>query len=396
MKIGINASFLRKPSTGIGQYTLHLLRAIFQLESAWEHEFFLYYEDKKSMETKLLSYPLKPGTAPKIKKKFLATPVYQRDDLVRKTAWERLILPRQAKKDGVELFFTPFNSATSFPLIPHVMTLHDMIWKVYEKEYLNNFRKNLYSKQTFEAIRRARQIITVSEYSKKEIIKYLGLDPMYISVIRHGITKELKPVTDQGKLRKGLKRLKIKDPYLLYLGGFEKRKNVPLLLKTMKTLGSIYANILQDRKLVIAGKLWEKEDPLVTNVKKLVAELGIEDKVILLGEVADKDRALLYSGCDIFIFPSFYEGFGLPVVEAMACGAPVLASNRTSIPEIGQDAIEYFNPDRQDELVQHLNRLLQDETLREELSRKSLERAQSFSWETAARKTLEVFLKNFN
>jgi len=275
------------------------------------------------------------------------------------------------------------------------MTLHDVIWKVYEKEYVNNFRKSIYAKQTFDAVKRASHLITVSEYSKKDIIKYLKIDPAFITVIKNGIAKEFKHLDDRKKLAQTLSGLGVDSPYIFYIGGLEKRKNLDLLLKAFKKIVDNYTNVLEKRKLVIAGEIWDHEDPLVTNVGKIVADLNLSEKVVILGKVKNEDRVSLYNGADLLVFPSFYEGFGMTVLEAMACGCPVLASNQTAIPEVGGEAVEYFNPNREDELVQHLNKLLADSTARSELARKGINRAREFNWQTTAEKTMTI-LTNLN
>ena len=247
MKIGINASFLRKTNTGIGQYTLNIVGEMLNLPESYEHQFYLYFEDKDSVE----KIPAKSNVV----KRTIETPFYKRDDLIRKTSWERALLPRQARRDNVEVFFTPYNSASSFPLIRHVITLHDVIWKVFEKDYVNNFRKNIYAKQTFDAVKRANRVITVSEYSKKDIIKYLNIDPSFITVVKNGVAPCFQPMDNKKELFRNLERLHIDFPYLFYMGGFEKRKNVGLLLSAFSKISKNYPNILKDRKLVIAGEV---------------------------------------------------------------------------------------------------------------------------------------------
>jgi glycosyltransferase involved in cell wall biosynthesis len=387
MKIGINFSFARKENTGIGQYTINLVNEILNLEESQEHIFYIYAEDKESLQ----KIPDREG----IIKRLVLTPFYKRDDLVRKTTWEKAILPRQVKKDKIETFFSPYNSASYFPLTRYIITLHDVVWKVYEKDYVNNFRKSIYTKQTFDAVKRATHLITVSEYSKKEIVKYLKIDPFFIKVIKNGVADYFKHLEDKKKLIKRLGELGVEPPYIFYIGGFEKRKNVGLLLSAFKKIVANYANILEKRKLVIAGEIWNREDPLVTNIKKTINDFNLDEKVVTLGEVSNEDKVILYNGADLLVFPSFYEGFGMPVLEAMACGCPVLASNQTAIPEVGGEAIEYFNPNREDELVQHLGKLLADSTARGELARKGMNRAREFSWRKAAEKTMDI-LTNLN
>ena len=383
MRIGINASFARKEDTGIGQYTIYLLNAL--LKKSSEHSFILYFEDQESQAHF--------ASQPNYTKKTLVTPIYQRDDLVRKTAWEKVLLPREARKDKIELFFTPYNSATVIPLIPHVMTIHDAVWKIFEKDYLNNFRKNIYAKQTYEALRRATHLVTVSEYSKKEIAKHVGVNLAAVTVIKNGVDASFAYIENRRSVHERLLRLGIDFPYIFYMGGFEKRKNVDFLLNCFKKIVDNYPNIIGKTKLVIAGQLWEREDPLVTNVRRLVEELGLTERVVLLGKVDNRDRVFLYNGADLFVFPSLYEGFGMTVLEAMASGCPVLTSNRAAIPEIAREAAEYFNPEREDELIQHLIKLLADPALRSDLSRRGIYRAKDFSWDSAAQKMLDLIGK---
>jgi glycosyltransferase involved in cell wall biosynthesis len=383
MKIGINVSFVRKENTGIGQYTLNLVKEILNLEESQSHSFILFFEDK-------INWDFLKGRS-NVKKKVIATPLYKRDDLVRKTAWERIFLPKEVKKEGVGFFFTPYNSVSHFPLLPHVMTVHDAVPKVYQKTYLNNFRKSIYANQTEGALKRASKLITVSEYSKKDLIKYYGVDPSRVVVVKNGVSPDFFPREDRRALLNELEKMGINDPYLFYIGGLEKRKNLELLLRAFQKLTKSYANLLEKRKLVIAGEIWEHIDPLVTDVKRLANELGIADRVIFTGKVTEKEKITLFNGADLFVFPSLYEGFGMPVLEAMASGTPVLTSSRSALPELCQEAAEYFNPDREDELIQQLSRLLADHSRRSFLSERGLIRSREFSWEKAARETWDTF-----
>ncbi|MBD3238608.1 MAG: glycosyltransferase [Candidatus Moranbacteria bacterium] len=382
MKIGINASFLRKKETGMGQYSLYLLRAILTDQNNLKHKFYLYFEEESG-------YDLIENTD-NLVKKILKVPFYKRDDLVKKATWEQLVLPREVKKQGIDVFFTPFNSITKLKNIRHVMTLHDVIWKIYKKQYVNNTRKKIYFEKSFSAVEAADEVITVSVFSKREILKYLDISPERITVIKNGVADYFRYEQNKSKIPKNVKKFGVKDPYIFYIGGFEKRKNLDLLIKAFAILAKNYQHALENRKLVIAGELWEKENPLVLNVKKLVKELGIEDKVIFLGKVEDQDRAALYSRAELFVFPSLYEGFGMTILEAMAAGCPVLASNISPFKELARDAIDYFNPYRQDELLQEMIRLLTDKELRIELSLRGIERSRSFSWDKAAQETMRV------
>ncbi|MBD3300621.1 MAG: glycosyltransferase [Candidatus Moranbacteria bacterium] len=384
LRIGINASFLRKINTGLGQYSLNIIKSLLELNKTNKNKvsYYLYAEEKTNLD-------LIPENE-YLRKKIVETVFYKRDDLLRKASWEKIFLPRAAIKDNVDIFFTPFNSASVFKTVRHVVTLHDMIWKVFESTYSNNLRKDIYFKKTFQAAKKADHIITVSEYSKKEIIKYLKIPSSRISVIYNGIEEEFRVKLSKTAIKNKLEKFKIDSPYIFYIGGFEKRKNVELLLKTFKRLAATYKNVLANRKLVLAGEILKIKDPLITDVKKIIAELEIQDKVVLTGKIKNKDRTFLYQGAEMFVYPSLYEGFGLPVAEAMASGCPVIAGSTSAIPEIGRTAIEYFNPNREDELIQRILSLISNKKKQEVLSNRGIERAKLFDWQKAAQKTFNV------
>lgn len=384
MVIGINASFVRKEATGIGQYTINLVKEMAKMNAGKNQQFVLYLEEETGREF----LPEAQGFSVKV----LKTPIYQRDDLVRRSTWEKLILPAEARRDKVDIFFSPYNAASFFPMTRHVITLHDVVWKVFEKEYINNFRKKLYVGQTFEAINRSQHLITVSEYSKKEINKHLGIAPQFITVIKNGVSTEFGLVPEKRQVQHDLKRLNIDAPYILYVGGLEKRKNVEILLRAFKKAIEGYANIFGRLKLVVVGDYSVRNNPLLLDLEGAIEGLGIREHVILTGVVNEKDLVSLYNGAELFVFPSVYEGFGMPILEAMACGCPVLSSSATSLPEVGGEAVEYFNPLREDELIQQLVRLFSDKEKLEQLSLKGLKRSAEFSWKKAAEKTLGVLL----
>ncbi|MBD3244913.1 MAG: glycosyltransferase [Candidatus Moranbacteria bacterium] len=384
MRIGINASFLRKLNTGIGQYSKNVIERMVNLKEHKDKKFYLYFEEEGGSNF--------IEESDNVIKKILKVPFYKRDDLVKKTTWEKIVLPREVKKDEIDVFFTPFNSASYFHSIRHVVTLHDVVWKVFEDQYANNFRKKLYFNKTLDMSEKADHLITVSRFSKREILKYLEVDPNNLTVIRNGVADYFRYQENKAEIERSIKKTGLKPGYIFYIGGFEKRKRVDFLIGAFKKIVDNYPNVLEGRKLVIAGELWNHEDPLITNVKKQIEKHGIEKNVKLLGRVDDQDRPGLYAGADLYIFPSIYEGFGMPVLEAMAAGCPVLASNIPPLAEIAGEAIEFFNPNREDELIQQTLKLLSEREKRLELSLKGMERAQGFDWNETAKRTINVIL----
>jgi len=382
LKIGINALFLRKIDTGIGRVTKSLLAELGRLDK--ENSYFLYTDRR-------LDYRFPSNFRIKI----LGTSFYRRDDLIKQTFWERMTVAREAEKDQLDIFFSPYNAATRFKTIPNIVLLHDVIWKVLSTTYLYNFRRKIYAQQTFEAVKAAKRILTVSEFSRREIHKHLGLELETIRVIGAGVSDEFKPLDkNDKKVVRVLDKFNIDAPYIFYIGGFETRKNVALLINAYAKLRKHYKNNLKDRILVIGGEVPKVANPLLEDVRGISESLGISDKIKFIGKLTDEELACVYNGSDFFVFPSHYEGFGLTVLEAMACGVPIIASQIGAISEVAQDTVYYFHPEREDELIQSMNRFLTDQIIKEELRVRALNRAREFNWEKPAKILLEELKKN--
>lgn len=382
LRIGINALFLRKVETGIGRVTKSLLEELIKLDR--ENTYVLYTDQRVGFHL--------PSN---FRVKILSSSFYRREDLVKQTFWERISIAREAEKDQLNVFFSPYNSATRFKTIPNVVLLHDVIWKVLESTYLYNFRRRIYAQQTYEAVKVAKKVLTVSEFSRKEIHKYLEIELGRIKVIGAGVSDVFKPYEKNDKIViRTLRKYNIETPYIFYIGGFESRKNVSMLLRAFAKITKHYSNNLKNRILVIGGEPPTVSSPLLEDVKGISTSLGISDKVKFVGKLPDEELAHFYNGSDFFVFPSLYEGFGLTVLEAMACGTPVIASQIGSVNEVAQDTVHYFHPDREDELVQSMNRFLTDQVLKEELRVRALNRARQFNWEKSARILLEELKNN--
>ncbi len=372
LKIGINALFLRKSDTGIGRVTQSLIEEIAKLDK--ENTYFLYVDNRLSVK-----FPAN------FKVKIISSGFYRREDLIKQTFWERIAIAREAEKDQLNVFFSPYNAATRFKSTPHLILLHDVVWKVFEATYLYNFRRRIYAQQTFEAIRTAKKILTVSEFSKQEIVKHLVLEPAKIKVIGAGVSSAFRPLekNDSGVINT-LKKYRINSPYIFYIGGFETRKNVPVLIRAFAKLVKNYSHNLKNRILVIGGEAPTIKNPLLDDVQTLAENLNLGQKIKFVGHLSDEEMAHLHNGADFFVFPSFYEGFGLTVLEAMACGVPIIASQIGSVLEVAGDTVSYFHPEREDELVQSMNRFLTDQITKEELRVRAINRAHNFNWKKPA------------
>lgn len=438
IKIGINASYLRKPHTGIGQVTLNVVKTLSHLQPSISNEkkikkdlkFFLYLEEDLPKDFKL----------PKGFEKRVFLPFYRRDDLIRKIWWEKFLLPKKVKEDECDVFLSLYQCPSIFtpPLNPplkergrdrvnHIMIVHDIIPKLFP-EYLNNSRKKFYWKLTEKAIKKADKIIAVSKHTKKDLVKYLNITPEKISVNYIDVDKIYKKEVSREKTREVLEKYNLKPGYIYSGGGLEKRKNIENLLKAYKLLSKALQTVnYKLPKLVISGKLMPELAPLMTDVEKLVKDLGLQDKVKLLDFVSQEDLPALYKNAVMFIYPSLYEGFGLPVLEAMNCGTPVIVSNVSSIPEIvsfktpsnpllergmanefspfGKGGIKggfektnscaalLFDPKSPNDMAEKIKKVLSDRNLRNELSVKGKEKAKDFSWKKSTERFFEIIEK---
>lgn len=370
MRIGINASFLRKPFTGIGQVTTHFLRKIGERSDV---EFILYTEDSISRDADLPRHF--------VHRSFL--PLWKRDDLIRKIWWEACRLPKEVKADRCDAFISLYQSPTVLPKnIRHIMVAHDIIPKLFP-EYLNNSRKRLYWRLTERGLRRADRIVSVSHHTEKDLIQHLGCLPSSISVVPIDVDPLFKRPVSSERSTETLQKYNLSPGYLYTGGGLEMRKNVENTLRAYK--------ILRNRAkeeglegtippLVVSGMLSPQLAPLVTDVDRRVRELDLFPFVRVLGFVPQEDVPALYRNARAFLFPSKYEGFGLPVLEAMNMGIPVVTSKRSSLPEVGQDAVLYVNPDDPEDIALAIRNILGNDMLRRTLSERSRERAKRFSW----------------
>jgi len=264
-----------------------------------------------------------------------------------------------------------------------VVTCYDLIPWVYEKNHRSLLWRLLY-RLSWDGLRKADRIITISAFSKNEIIKYLGYPEDKIHVIYPAVNHSY---YYEKRDREILKRFNISEDekIILYVGSEQPRKNLPFLIRAFGKL----KRILPEAKLLkIGNPLWRgaREENL-----RLIGKLNLQNDVIFVGYVDEEELPKWYNAADLFVFPSLYEGFGLPPLEAMACGTPVITSNASSLPEVVGDAgiiVDSFNTD---EMVRAMYEVLTNDGLREDMSKRGLKMANMFSWEKAAEETLEVY-----
>ncbi len=275
-----------------------------------------------------------------------------------------------------ETAFTP----SALKGIPQVFTIHDLSLMKFREMHP---RERVWFSDLFfnRRIHYATHIITVSDFIRSEICKEFPIDPDRVTTIGEAPDPSFFP-REKKKIDEVLKNLKLPQEYLLFVGTLEPRKNLPLIMKAL-------ARGKDDIPIVLVG--WEGwGDDLWWRKAK---EVGITDRIFTTGYVDEESLACLYSGALALIFPSFYEGFGLPLLEAMACGCPVICSNAASLPEVAGDAAMFIDPYDDEDLAHAIHEMVLDRRMRNDLKRKGLKRAGQFSWERAAKQTLAVFKK---
>ena len=360
MRIGINTLFLERPETGSGQYTQNLLAALAKVDPTNEY--------------------VSISPPPRIRNPHCAF------RNLGKLWFEQVSFPRPCRP--LDLAHVPYFAPPLFPTVPTVVTIHDLVPLILPA-YRGSLLVRLYTQLVTVAARKAKAIITVSQASQRDIVRHLHVPPERVHVTYEAVGEAFQPVEDKAQLAAIRQKYGLPERYLLYLGGFDQRKNLPALLSAFALL----VNRQPQARLVIAGQLPGRDSPLFPDPLRLVRELGVEERVIFTGWVSEDDKPVLFSGAAAFVFPSLYEGFGLPPLEAMACGTPVIASSRASLPEVVGEGGILVEPMDVEALAQAMEDLWVDEALRAELRQKALSQAARFSWKQTALDTLAVYGK---
>jgi glycosyltransferase involved in cell wall biosynthesis len=362
--IGIDYTSALSQGGGIGRYTRELIAAFARLETTADYVLFAAGQRRADL-------PERPGPA------FRWAPS-QIDSEWFARLWHRARLPLNVEMwtGPVDLFHSP-----DFTLPPlrkgtrSLLTVHDLSFIRTPETAAPGLRTYL-NRAVPYSVGRADHILADSEATRQDLITQYETPPDKISVLYSGVDQRFKPVGDTDTLAAVRSRYEIgPGPYILSVGTIQPRKNYPRQIEALKQLDQ------PDLKLVIAGGRGWLESPLYD----MVRSSGMEDRVKFLGFVADEDLPALYSGARVFVFPSLYEGFGLPVLEAMACDVPVVTSNISSLPEVAGDAALMIDPTDVDALASALYRALNDATERERMIATGRERVAMFSWEKAAR-----------
>ena len=367
--IAINATLMTPQAGGIGEYMKQLISGIEKLP--YEQQPFIFINQKIKSEYKFkraanlvsLSLPASPGLR-------LA---------VENILWRYLVY-----RYNLGIFHSPISYIAPGVTIPSIVTIHDLRYFHYPETY-TRLRGKYLQKAIPSSLQKARKIIAISEYTKKDIICTFNTDPDKITVIHQGIAKERFNIKIPHLIKEQLKKeYKLPENFILSVGHLEPRKNHKCLLQAMRIFMDTNSYPIN---LVVTGK----ENWYFKEIYDRVDELDLKKYVHFTGFVKDSDLPCFYQMAQLVISPSLFEGFGFTPLEAMAAGTPVIVSNCTSHPEICGEAAEYFNPHDPQELSEKIEGLLSDSTKRKTLMQKGYENINRFSWDTCCRRTLNVY-----
>ncbi|OGC07812.1 hypothetical protein A2230_00425 [candidate division WOR-1 bacterium RIFOXYA2_FULL_36_21] len=364
MRIGIDARPLSSQRSGIGRYLYGLINALEEIDK--QNEYFLYSHKEFSLPFKNLRWHKRVGS------KFFSKIG---------TLYLLLAMPRQIKKDQIDVFWGTQNILPFFLPCKKILTVHDFVWRFFPKTMTFY---NLYVNRLFagKSIQISDCFMAVSQSTADDLIRLFNIKRDCISVVHNGIELSF-GATRRRNLIEG--KFNISCKYILTVGTIEPRKNIISLVKAFK---KYQERVDSEVQLVVVGARGWANSSLFDTIRKFNFK---DDAIRFLGHISDDDLKRLYSSAEVFVFPSLYEGFGFPPLEAMACGCPVIVSNTSSMPEVCGDAAFYINPYDIENIVNALNSVLSNQNLRNLLIEKGLNRVKLFTWEESAQKVLDLF-----
>ncbi|HNT36321.1 MAG TPA: glycosyltransferase family 1 protein [bacterium] len=379
MRIAINAVFRWKPS-GVANYICNLVRYLSRIDT--ENEYLIFTTPQNE------SYF--PTDVPNFRQIHCAS---QTDSPIYRRLWEQVVLPGVLKKSHMDVLHCPMNVLPLRVSCSTVLTIIDTQY-FQNPDHFTFLRRTYLKHSMLRSFKKADALITISESVKQEILGCFPVLDKKIQVVHFGLDPCFRRVEDERAIVQMRKRYGIQHKYLLFPGYPHYRKNLPRLVRAF---GAIRSRLLEPHILVIAGEMGTEETN-VAEINRAIEEQSLKEHVLFTGYVPgiclqdnESSMALLMSGASLLVYPSLYEGFGLPVLEAMACGTPVLASDLPISHEVAGDAAIFVNPYQIEDIARGVEQGVNDEALRKQLVAGGYERAGLFTWENNARMTLQCY-----
>jgi len=386
LHIAVNGWFWDAPTTGSGQYTRRLVEAVASLEPSVVLTVLIPFTPTADRappgDSALSGDNASVSVSPQVK----LHPHPVRRTKAGKVWWEQVTVPRLARQVAADLLHVPYWASPAQSRVPTVVTIHDLIPRLLPA-YRGSTSVRLYTAMVSATAQRARLAITDSAASRRDIIDQLHLPPEGVRAIPLAVDETLSPTpkADDQAIRN---RLGCPDDYVVYLGGFDVRKDLRSVMGAFA-----YVHAWQDEiGLVVAGRLPTTDTAFAPDPRRLAREAGLpEGAVTFLGFVDEEDKPALLRGAQALVFPSIYEGFGYPPLEAITCGTPVVGCNSSSIPEVVGDAGLLVAPGDVEGMAGALIQLLGDDGFHERLSGNAMTQARRFSWQATAKGTLDTY-----
>jgi len=376
MRIGIDALYLQEKNyqAGLYQYTHHLISGLQALDPA--NEYILYFLNWRSRKSDCI---LRGEPFSKNVRREICRIPYRA-----LFALDRFGVPVSLFLGRVDLFHGP-----SFRLPPgrffkkSVVTIHDLKFK-HPELFADSVGREFFRRGTLDAIDRADLLVAVSDFTRAELIDEFDVSPERIRVVHPGIGQEFRPDLAPEEVARVKSKYGLKGCYVLFVGFLEAKKNLPRLIRAF---AEVRKRLAVSYSLVLAGPA----GPAAGEVAETIRECSLAGAVILTGQVPREDLPYLYGGADLFVFPSLHEGFGIPPLEAMACGVPVVSSRAASLPEVIGDAGLLVDPFKTEEIADAMDSVLTDQALCSDLKKRGLVRAESFSWGRMSKEILAIY-----
>ena len=368
MRIAIDATAIPHKPMGAGRYIIDLIRKLAELDT--QHQFIVFAQQR-----------LKPFFAelPRERVEIVWLP---NQHPVLRLLWEQTIFPRLIRQSGADRLHSPHYTMPLSHPVPNVVTFHDMIFFTHPN--MHTIPKRIFFPGIVKhSARKADYIITDSESTRSDAIRLLSIPPDKIETIHLGYQDIFRPLDDPDLLTTIRQKYHLPQKFILYAGALEPRKNVPMLLTVFEQL----AQHQPELHLVLTGGTgWDNQETLA-----LMNSMHFKDRIIRLGHIDHTDLPAIFNLADVFVYPSLYEGFGLPPLEGMACGTPVITTNISSMPEVVGNTGILVPPNDEGALFRAIQQVLGDKHLRQRLQEAGPQRAANFTWKHTAEKTLEIY-----
>ncbi len=370
MKIGIQAQrIFRKKKHGMEVVTIELINHLQKIDK--ENEYIIFVKDGEDREcikeTENFKIRIVPG--------------------ITYPDWEQIHLPRAIKRENLDLIHFTSNTASVFTTIPIVLTLHDIIYLesisfsgTHYQNIGNIYRRLIVPK----IVNKSKAIITVSEYEKERIDQHFSFENDKVKVVYNAKDSAFKKVNDEDLLNRIREKYNFPDNFILFLGNTAPKKNSDRLIRA-------YARYVEKSESPLPLVVLDLPRPYIVNILKELGMEKIDNQIITKDYISHNDLLVVYNLATIFIYPSLRESFGLPIIEAMACGTPVITSNTSAMPEVAGNAALLANPYDVEDMAEKIHSLATNEHLLQSLIEKGYKRSEDFSWERTANKVLEIY-----